>query len=510
VLAFAALYGCSATPANENGELPEDLAELKTLRESLEKEMRANQKQLDAIKARIKELDPTMIKSKKLVTTEMVSESDFRKFATLQGIVESKDLLTVSTETPGRLLSVLVDEGDPVRRGQLLATIDMEGIQKQREEVETSLSLAKDIYKRQERLWDQNIGSEIQYLEAKNSVDRLEKSLETLDEQLSKSKIYAPMSGVVDMVNLKTGEMAQPGVPIVTVLNTRNLKIVADIPESYLGKVSKGEKINVYFPALDKEQELTVSLIGRKIDPTNRTFKIEANISAANGLIKPNLLAEVRITEKVVSDVIVLSQELVQEEVGGRQYVMTTGDTPDGPVAEKTYVRTGDSYEGEVVIASGLEIGQQVIINGSRGLAPGEAIEIVQGDLFENVNEKADFITWIASFIRFMPTVLAYATEKQAYFNLFMESCRRFCIEPVILGWGEEWEGTCKKLISIYEYIREFPKYRFLLKSVRFLLHENSIYDRAILDLLASWPQAASMSLPLLLRTFTINPLLSR
>jgi len=175
--------------------------------------------------------------------------------------------------------------------------------------------------------------------------------------------------------------MAQPGVPIVTVLNTRNLKIVADIPESYLGKVSKGEKINVYFPALDKEQELTVSLIGRKIDPTNRTFKIEANISAANGLIKPNLLAEVRITEKVVSDVIVLSQELVQEEVGGRQYVMTTGDTPDGPVAEKTYVRTGDSYEGEVVIASGLEIGQQVIINGSRGLAPGEAIEIVQGEI---------------------------------------------------------------------------------------------------------------------------------
>ena len=164
-------------------------------------------------------------------------------------------------------------------------------------------------------------------------------------------------------------------------MNTRNLKVVADVPESYLGKVTRGEQIDVYFPALDKEQELKVTLIGRKIDPANRTFKVEANILAGAGLIKPNLLAEVRINDEVVPDVIVVSQELVQEEVGGRNYVMTVDDGPDGPVARKTYVKTGQSYEGAVIINSGLEAGQRIIVDGSRGLTAGEPIEIIEGEI---------------------------------------------------------------------------------------------------------------------------------
>ena len=378
------LYGCSATPVQENGALPQDLDALQQLHKDKQKEARTLQMEIEQIEAELVKLDPTLRKQSRVVNAEKPFVGTFRKYARIQGSVQSKDLIQVTSEVPGRLTSVTVDEGHNVNRGQLIATVDVEGVEKQKDELEKSLELAREVYVRQERLWNQNIGSELQYLEAKNSVERLEKSIETLDYQLTKSRVYAPITGVIDMVNLKAGQLVQPGVPILTILDTRNVKVVADVPESYIGKVDRGEKVEVIFPALGDTTTYPVTLIGRKIDPTNRTFKVEVNLTNSNGLYKPNLLAEVLINSYTEEDALVISQELVQEEVGGRKFVFVVNESPEGTAARKVYVTTGQGYDGNVVIKSGLSGEDVIITKGSRGLAQGELISIIKPEVASN------------------------------------------------------------------------------------------------------------------------------
>ena len=377
-VALIVLYGCSATPTTENGGLPEDLTALKQLQKDTKDEIKSLQNKLTSIEEKLQSLDTNLIRPKRLVTTSLVQRVDFMRYATIQGAVESDNIVSVSAEVGGKITSLTVDEGDVVRKGQLIATIDLDALRKQRAELETSLNLARDIFDRQQRLWDQEIGSEVQYLQARNNVDRLEKSIETLDYELTKENLYAPYSGVVDMVNLKAGETTGPGTPIIMILDTRNIKVVADVPENYLGKVTRGETVDLYFPALGEERQAKVTLLGRKIDPANRTFKIEIKIPYHEGLYKPNLLTEVRINDYTEPDVLVISQEIVQQEVGGKDFVMVARATPKGTHAEKVYIRTGESYEGSVVVTDGLTEGDQLIIDGARGLVDSEPVEIVK------------------------------------------------------------------------------------------------------------------------------------
>ncbi len=361
-----------------------DLADLKALRKEKGKDIKKLQKDLKDIEAKIAKLEPNRPSKKRLVTTTQVVRRDFRRYATIQGAIASKHMVSVSSEMPGRLTSVTVEEGYPVKRGQLIASVDMVSLQKQRQELETQLELAQDIFERQDRLWKQEIGSEVQYLQAKNSVDRLEKSIETIDYSLTKSNIYAPITGVVDIVNLQTGEMAQPGMPIVMILDIRNIMVVADVPENYLGKINKGNKVNIHFPALDLDIEARVTLIGRKIHPANRTFKIEVDLPNKSGWLKPNLLAEVQINDYVEPDVIVISQELIQQEVGGRDFVVIAESNGEAAQAKKVYIKTGQSYEGEVVITTGLEEGDVLIVEGARGLTDAEGIKILNAESATN------------------------------------------------------------------------------------------------------------------------------
>jgi len=377
VIIALVLLGCSARPIQDEGALPTDLSGLKAMRKDKRNEIKMLQNDLKEIEAKITDLEPNRLDKKRLVTTIEVVRSDFRRYATIQGAIASKNLVTVSSEVPGRLTSVTVDEGHPVKRGQLIASVDLESLKKQRQELETQLELARDIFERQERLWKQQIGSEVQYLQAKNGVDRLERSIETIDYSLTKSNIYAPITGVVDIVNLKTGEMAQPGMPIIMILDTRNIMVVADVPENYLGKIKKGDIVKIHFPALDQDIEAPVTLIGRKIHPANRTFKIEIDLPNKSGLLKPNLLSEVQINDYVEPDVIVISQELIQQEVGGRDFVILAESDDEGSHAKKIYIETGQSYEGAVVVATGLKAGDVLVVEGARGIADLESIQIL-------------------------------------------------------------------------------------------------------------------------------------
>ncbi len=350
-----------------------------TLLKEKQKELKDLAKLIGKLEQEIDSLDPNSKKEKPrtLVTSAVIETKDFVRFIDIQSSVKSDDVVMASSETGGRLLNVSVKEGTYVKKGQFIAKVDMESVNKQINELNKTLELAADVYERQKRLWDQNIGSEIQYLQAKNNKERIEKSLETANFQLTKANVYAPISGVVDMVFSKTGEMAGPGAPIVQILSTAVVKVVADVPEKYLTSVKRGETVSIKFPSLNRETKAKVSLLGNSINPSNRTFKVEVNIPNRDGILKPNLLASMLVNDFTEKNAVVIPLELVQQEVSGRSFVYIKGENEEGAFAKKVFVETGESYEGEIIITSGLNGGEEMIVEGARGLAMNELIKIV-------------------------------------------------------------------------------------------------------------------------------------
>ena len=280
-------------------------------------------------------------------------------------------------ETPGRITQLRVKEGDYVKKGELIATLDMETFKTQKNDILNILTLARDIFERQSKLWANDIGSELQFLETKNNVERLEKSLQLIDLQLTKGSVYAPISGVVDREVLKQGEIASPGMPIVQVLNTRDVKVLVDLPERYLSILKKGMRVEVYFPSLDITKKGRVSLLGRSIDPANRTLKFEVDVDNRKGILKPNLLAELKIVETTLDDVITIPLEMIQQDVNDNSFVMTATVIEGEDKATKTQITVGDIYEGVAVIEEGINETTIIINDGARLVSNMEGIEIV-------------------------------------------------------------------------------------------------------------------------------------
>lgn len=377
ILAVVLLLAACQPQPSETAEVPQDLEGKRALLVEKRAELQQLTAQIETLEKEVAKLDPTMASNRKLVTVKALEKQLFERFADIQGNVESAETAAAAAETPGRIMKITVEEGDRVRSGQLIAELDLEQINKQIAELDKSLELAEDVFARQERLWEQNIGSEIQYLEAKNSVERLRKSKETLEFQMTKSKVYAPISGVVDQVNMEAGELAMAGAPIINILSTNRLQVVADLPENYLQTVKRGDRVKINYPSVNYEQEARIALIGSTIDPSNRTFKIEVNTGNPGGRLKPNLLAIVKVKEFEIEDAIVLPLSLIQQEVGGQKYIMIVGEGKGGaPVAQKVNIKTGESYDGKVVIVSGLDGSEQIIERGGRGLGEGEYLEI--------------------------------------------------------------------------------------------------------------------------------------
>ena len=374
-LCTLAIVLASCQPAGDNSEIPESLEEKKVLLREKQAQLKVLTEEIAQLETAIVEQDPDSRKRGTLVTTTPVKRTDFAHFVVIQGSVTADDLIDVSTEISGRILRLTVDEGSAVSRGQLIAEVDPEVIEKQKAELEISLDLARTVFEKQERLWQQNIGSELQYLEAKNNKERLERGLEQLDLQLAKTRVYAPISGIVERVNLRSGELASAGMPIIQILNTRKLKVTADVPENYITAVDRGERVHVEIPALNKDYTLPIDLIGRTIDPANRTFKVEVRLPT-NDQLKPNLLADMKINDYTAEDVVTIPLDRVQQEVSGQRYVFVQEDGEEGAIARKRYIQIGRSYDGEVIVTEGLEGNETLIMEGARGLSDGQMIEI--------------------------------------------------------------------------------------------------------------------------------------
>lgn len=365
----------SCSQEQEGNVIPEDIAAKKALLKTKRAEAKALASFIDSLDQAIYRQDPSSRQEEKaLVKTAPLERKDFYHYVEVQGTVTADDYVDVSAEVAGRILSLNVKEGQAVKKGQLIATIDPEATKKQIAELETGIELAQTVYERQKRLWDQQIGSEIQFLQARNNVDRLNKNLELLNLQLKKTNVYAPVSGEVQRVVLQSGELASPGMPIIMMINMSNLKVVVDLPEKYLGSVKKGERIEVHFPALGKDLTLPVTLIGNVINSGNRTLPVELALNGANAtMMKPNLLALAKINDLTVDKAISVPIELVQQEIGGKDYILIAENNK----AKKVYVKTGESYDGNILITEGLEGNETIIVEGARGLLNGMTIEVI-------------------------------------------------------------------------------------------------------------------------------------
>lgn len=372
---FTAFALLSLVACTQETTIPEDLEGRVTMLNELKKEMKNLEARITEIQDSIDVLGPKEV-NRRPVSVISPEVSDFKHYISVQGSLMSDDMVNASSDLGGRIMKLNVQEGQNVKRGQLIANLDLENLDKQKAELLKSLELAEEVFARQERLWNQNIGSEIQYLQAKNNKERLEKSLETLDFTKEKSKVYAPISGSVLSVNIKEGEMAGPGAPIVTILDISNIKVTAEVPESYLKAIKKGDKIEIELPALGETRSAKINLIGNAINPANRTFKIEAALNNRDKVLKPNLLANVKLNDYTKANAVSVPVELVQQEVGGKSFVYSVKTVGENATAQKLYVTTGEVQDGKIIITEGLKGDEKLISEGARMIVNNEAVEI--------------------------------------------------------------------------------------------------------------------------------------
>lgn len=364
----ALLFSCGEKSAATN----DSLAGKKTSLTELQAELTQISSKIETLKSEVEVLEPNKESKLSYVKAMPLVAQNFSHYVEANGRLDAVNNVFVTPKMGGPLTKVLVKEGDYVKKGQTIATIDNSILTNSINEVKIQLETAKTIFERQEALWDQKIGTEIQYIQAKAQVESLNKRLKTLASQDAQNIVTSPIAGYVDEVRLKAGEMASPGLGIVRVINLNDLKIVAKIPDTYAGTIQKGDLVKVSFPDLGKEITARLNFVSQTIDPVSRTFAAEAKVPY-NKQLKPNLSAVIKINDQSRNAALVIPQNLVQRtENGDIVYIAET----DGKnqVARSRQVTIGLTYNGEVEILTGLQPGDIVITEGYQEIVDGEII----------------------------------------------------------------------------------------------------------------------------------------
>lgn len=299
-----------------------------------------------------------------------VKTQKFQHFIQVQAKVDGDENISVSPQMAGTISRVNVKVGDKVSKGTVLAQLDDQMYSKGVDELESARDFANTVYKKQKALWDQKIGTEIQYLTAKNNLESVDKKLATLREQLDMSRIKSPINGTVDAVDFKVGQAVAPGMPGLRVVNFANLKVKAEVAEAYISKVKKGDDVVVSFPDLGKTINTKVSYSGKVIDPLNRTFNVEIGMNSKDVDLHPNMVAVISIADYSSDNVVVLPLSAVQNTPEG-SYVFVA----QGKVARKRTIVTGRNYNGTVEVKEGLKADDPVITTGYQNLVDGQAIK---------------------------------------------------------------------------------------------------------------------------------------
>jgi len=340
--------------------------------DKIKKEIASLQNQAEKLEAEIEALEPKKDKTK-LVETEVVEAAAFETYLNIEGKADAEQSTIATAQLPGTVTQVLVKPGDAVSAGQALAYMDNSTLRQSRGQIEQQLTFANTLFEKQKRLWQQGVGTEIQYLSAKNQKEALEKNLATLDAQLSMYTVKAPISGTVESVDTKIGQAAAPGIPMFKVVNLSNLKVVADIAESYSSKINKGDKVKIVFTDVNKTIESRVSFASKVIDPLNRSFKIEIRLNGATE-IKPNMLAKLKIADYRNENAITVPTNAITAGVD-EKYVMVKIMQNGKVVAAKRIVKPGHTGESRTEILEGIQAGDEIIVTGFQELNDGQIIE---------------------------------------------------------------------------------------------------------------------------------------
>lgn len=367
---FAALMvGCSSNETQE--ALRNQLSKLKDTQLDLNHQIKEIEKKLEAMEA-----DDDMSGYVPVITQELKTEP-FNHYILLNGKVELMEEAQISPEANGQINKIHVSKGQRVKNGDLLVSLNTSMLENSIKEVKLGLELATKIYEKQKGLWEQKIGSELQYLEAKNSKESLEQRLKTLQSQLEMSLIRAPFNGIVDDIYQKEGELASPGRAVLYLANLDNLKVIADVSESLLPKINKGDMVTVKFPTYDDmEINAPINRIGNLIDQNTRTISIEIKLDNIDGKIKPNQMASLRIRDFNAEEAIVVPSIIVKQDSKG-EFLFTTAKNENGEnIASKVYIESGLSYSDRTMINSGLIEGQKVIVAGFNQVGNGSLIDI--------------------------------------------------------------------------------------------------------------------------------------
>lgn len=294
----------------------------------------------------------------------------FNSFIELQGAVVAEDEVYVNAKVPGSITKVYIKVGDRVTAGQTVAEIDDDMMQSQMDEIKKRWELANDVFTKQEALWKQNIGSEIQFLSAKNNKEALEKGLATLQKSREMYQIKAPISGVVDEVPMKIGSGAAPGMPLAKIVNFSQLKVRVDAPETYVGTLRVGNSVQVQFTDINKEISSKISYIGAGVNPANRTVKVEIPIRSNEPGLLPNMATVVKVVNYSNPKAMVIPINLIQKDLSNQDFVMVE----EGGFAKRVDVKIGQQYGANCEVLTGLKAGDKLVVVGYQDLNNGDKV----------------------------------------------------------------------------------------------------------------------------------------
>jgi len=351
-----------------------DLIKLK--REEINNKQQKIYEELNLIDLKLDELENNS--KYPIVSTTKIIEQKFKHYVELQGDVKSDKVISIYPEFSGIINEIFIKSGENVGEGQILATIDDGGLKQQLSQLQITYNLAKTTYERQERLWNQKIGSEIQYLESKSMFEAQSEAIEQLNKQLSKTVIRAPFSGTVDNVIVKKGEVVYPGRSnLMLLVNMQEMYVESKVPENYINSITKGKDVVIEAPILEMILKSKISLVANYINPLNRTYRIEAEIPDNNYKIKPNLNVKIRVNDYTNENAILILLNHINIDSNNDEYVYKIIKKDGKNYASKTIIETGRNNGDFIEVLKGVSIGDEIVSEGARKITNNSEVKII-------------------------------------------------------------------------------------------------------------------------------------